>query len=128
MRKVTGGFQIVAGLLLLGASGTCTAMVLPEIHRNDVANNSLIFGILGLAAFVGLFGIFQGWRNMTMSDAEDAARAERRRKTQNWRLASTGIGVIGALTLFSYPTLALFLLAISTVLALVAVIKEWRQP
>jgi hypothetical protein len=128
MRKVTGGFQIVAGLLLLGASGTCAAMVLPEIHRNDMSNNSLIFGIIGLVAFIGLFGIFQGWRNMTMSDAEDAARAARRRKTQNWRLASAGLGVIGALTLLSYPSPALFLLSVSVVLALVAAIKEWQQP
>jgi hypothetical protein len=127
MRKVTGGFQIVAGVLFLGASGTCAAMVLPEIHRNDLANNFLIFGILGLVGFIGLFGIFQGWRNMTMSDAEDAARAERRKKTQDWRLASAGLGVIGALLLFSYPGPALFLITISIVLALVAVIKEWRQ-
>jgi hypothetical protein len=127
VRKITGGFQIVAGLLLFGASGLCATIILPELGGNDPRATLVPLAILSLLIILAIIGVYQGWRNMTMSDAEDAARAARRERTQGLRLASNIVGVVGAIAFLYNPIVALTIFGISLLLGMIAWIKEWRR-
>lgn len=77
MNKLMGGLQMAFGLLLLGTSGLCMAMVFNEITRNPAL--ALVNPVVYITAiiFIGsLFMIRQGWR-LTQETGEIARQSGR---------------------------------------------------